>query len=374
MKTLPRLFLGGSSNVRFWEIRVVKSGNKYYLQTEYGTIKGKSIVSELKSPSPSKEKALEKAKTEWTNKKHQGYSETMEIKRPPAPMKAMDLEAGRLRIKYPAVVQPKIDGLRLWTHWDKKTNKPFFESRQGKPYPKEFKNYLPEIYDEFNLLFNKNPKLKTWYLDGELVQFNTPPTKLRGFIVRELTNQLKNTKVIIFDGVNTLNPNQSFKSRFDELTKIFKNKTVINKMKNIELILTEKVNNWDEIQTKFEEYLETGFEGIVVRNLNAPYIYGKGSYDVLRSKPIFHQEFEIKGFIEGSGADKGTVIWILSCLNDPKRSFRARPMGTREQRKKAFKMADKFIGKKILVKYYQIDKDGCVVRFPVAILTPEFYS
>ena len=61
-------------------------------------------------------------------------------------------------------------------------------------------------------------------------------------------------------------------------------------------------------------------------------------------------EYEILGYKEGEGRDKGTVIWICKVYKDSKEStFSVRPKGTLEFRKELFKNGDLYIGKKLTV-------------------------
>ena len=73
-------------------------------------------------------------------------------------------------------------------------------------------------------------------------------------------------------------------------------------------------------------------------------------------------EFEIIDYHEGTGSDKGTVIWEVKCLKNPGRSFRVKPMGSRELKKKWFEDGNKYIGKKMLVYFYEKNAEGCVMR------------
>ena len=73
----------------------------------------------------------------------------------------------------------------------------------------------------------------------------------------------------------------------------------------------------------------------------------------------FSDNFKIIGYYEGKGDEKGTVIWEVKCKN---RSFRVKPMGSRENRKKLFKNGEKYVGMMLKVYYYEKDEDGCVIR------------
>ena len=89
---------------------------------------------------------------------------------------------------------------------------------------------------------------------------------------------------------------------------------------------------------------------------------GKTTKDVQKIKLYFTEKYKIINYTEGTGAEKGTVIWIVECPNNKNRSFKVRPKGTREQKKEWFQNANKYIGKYLNVQYFEKNNDGCVVR------------
>jgi hypothetical protein len=80
-------------------------------------------------------------------------------------------------------------------------------------------------------------------------------------------------------------------------------------------------------------------------------------------------KFIIVGYKEAKGNNKGTVVWEIRCNNDPRKSFWTKPMGSREERKMMFQKAESYIGKEVMVKYFEANKNGCVTKNPVAFFT-----
>jgi len=74
------------------------------------------------------------------------------------------------------------------------------------------------------------------------------------------------------------------------------------------------------------------------------------------------EEFKIVGFHEGSGDEKGSVVW--DCITKDDKTFAVRPKGTFESRKKLFDDGKKYIGKLLTVIFQEYSGDG-VPRFPV---------
>ena len=83
-------------------------------------------------------------------------------------------------------------------------------------------------------------------------------------------------------------------------------------------------------------------------------------------------EFIIKGYKEGTGNSKGTIIFELKCKNINKTFWAFVKLSKEDSRKlyKQVKMNEKrYIGKRIKVKYYKIDElTGCVTRNPIVII------
>ena len=87
------------------------------------------------------------------------------------PMLLYEYEKKKTKIKFPACIQPKLDGVRMVSHYDP-TEKTFrFFSRNGKEYYNL--NHIFEILNKIPYL-KENPDV---YLDGEAfseeVSFNT---------------------------------------------------------------------------------------------------------------------------------------------------------------------------------------------------------
>ena len=62
--------------------------------------------------------------------------------------------------------------------------------------------------------------------------------------------------------------------------------------------------------------------------------------------PIFL--YKITGFHEGTGDDKGCVVW--ECVTNDGKNFSAEPLGSRQHRRKLFKDGNKYIGNLLTVK------------------------
>jgi len=107
----------------------------------------------------------------------------------------------------------------------------------------------------------------------------------------------------------------------------------------------------------------------MVRNLKGAYRIGKRSADLQKVKTFLDGEYRIVDYTEGTGNEKGCVIWV--CETPDGRQFRVRPRGTQEERKVLFRNGDDYIGKMLTVRYQELTDDG-VPRFPVGIAIRDY--
>ena len=112
-----------------------------------------------------------------------------------------------------------------------------------------------------------------------------------------------------------------------------------------------------------------GFEGLILRNCNGIYEVNKRSYDLQKYKHFIDEEFDIIDFTEGTGDEKGLIIFI--CETKSGKTFSVRPKGNHEYRKELFDNGDYLIGKKLTVMFQEYSGEG-VPRFPVGITIRDY--
>ena len=113
----------------------------------------------------------------------------------------------------------------------------------------------------------------------------------------------------------------------------------------------------------FAEFVEAGYEGIMLRNAAGVYRANYRSNDLQKYKEFMEDEYRIIDFKEGEGRDAGAVIWV--CETADGKEFTVRPRGSFEQRREWFNDGDSYIGKNLTVVYQELTEDG-KPRFPVA--------
>ena len=118
------------------------------------------------------------------------------------------------------------------------------------------------------------------------------------------------------------------------------------------------------------EEVDVNFDFI---NASDAIIFGSPTYMGTISakyKEFMEEEFKIIGFHEGTGDEKGIVIW--ECETPDKKQFSVRPKGTREIRKELYDNGDKYIGKLLTVIFQEYTNDG-IPRFPVGKSIRDIY-
>lgn len=349
---LPILYQKASNNkIKKWEIRVEE--NK--IITKHGYIDGKvqetiNIVNNgknigKKNETTKEEQAKSEAKSKWDKKKQEGYSEKMDKCETKIiyPMLALDYNKRYKDIKFPCYVQPKIDGCRA-IYKDGE-----FSSRNGK----KFQN-LNHI------------QIDTEYiLDGELYSETIPFEELVGIIKKEKVrdddiDKINSLIFVVYDIV--IND-----KTYNERLRILRDLKIYNK--NVKELGVDEINESREIKELHDKYVERGYEGLMIRNKSGYYKEKYRSKDLQKYKIFVDREYEICGFKEGEGLERGCVIW--KCKTDQGIQFNVRPKGTRESRIIQYKKGREYIGKKLTVKYQNLTEEG-VPRFPVGVAIRDY--
>ena len=151
-----------------------------------------------------------------------------------------------------------------------------------------------------------------------------------------------------------------YKERFEFLAKLFeKNVTASSLIKPVQTFIADELK---DVKTYHDDFVKNGFEGAMIRAMDGPYEVNKRSKYLQKFKEFMEEEFKIVGFHEGSGDEKGSVVW--DCITKDDKTFAVRPKGTFESRKKLFDDGKKYIGKLLTVIFQEYSGDG-VPRFPV---------
>lgn len=123
----------------------------------------------------------------------------------------------------------------------------------------------------------------------------------------------------------------------------------------------------DGVLRAYDKILEEGYEGIVVRQVDAPYVR-KRSTMVMKFKPKKEDLYMIVGAQEEvsiHGEPKGTLGALICCSGEE--NFNVGTGFTADQRREYWKIRESLVGKVARVAYQHITSGRQVPRFPVFV-------
>lgn len=363
-----------------WTIKSIDDGNRekseeMWLEIVYGMMDGKMVTQKRKiSPKGKKtpwEQAIFNMKKKWEDRKNKdGYTEAIQEERPFfTPMLAQTLKMKKdkktgvleMDMKPPFYVQPKLDGFRcMATYEGDKNGAVKLLSRKNVEY-----NGLATLKDVLLMdIYARLPKdgfgSGSFYVDGELMISDVPFEELSGTIKRAQYHSDVDIPTIqyhIFDCFDTQFMDTPFSARTKFLREI-----IDNENKNLRYVPTIMIETEKEMKNCFSQFIKSGYEGLIARVSSSAYKPNKRPSCLKKYKEMMDSEFEIIGYNEAEGEDKGTVIWI--CKTESGQKFSVRPRGTRELRREWFENGEDYIGKNLTVIYQELSEIG-VPRFPV---------
>ena len=275
-------------------------------------------------------------------------------------------------ITFPCFVQPKLDGLRCVSYAtrtanDAATTAVTLQSRTG-----AFFTGLPHIAAALRPYLSQHPSV---VIDGELYTDQMPFEELAGLIKKKkITDsdvaRLKKVKYHVYDIYDHARQDMPYSERLAVLASAVRrcgcvaNDTFSAGVAAAEVVLvrTEKVAALSDFRRLFAEFVEAGYEGIMLRNAAGVYRANYRSNDLQKYKEFMEEEYRIIDFKEGEGRDAGAVIWV--CETADGKEFTVRPCGTMQQRREWFNDGAKYIGKNLTVIFQELTEEG-KPRFPV---------
>jgi len=385
-----------NGRTKMWEAEVVSNEDgSATVSISYGLVAGKKQtttrtynagknVGKSNETTPF-EQALSEATSKWKNKKEkEGYvsgemaesssssSSSVTDKEEPQkesiaekkilPMLAhvFDPAKEKSKISFPCYVQPKLDGVRCICYLSADGTRVVAQSRTG-----SYFESVGHITTELLGPFLEIPELgRGVALDGELYTDSMPFEQLVGLVKKkklstEDNEKIRNIYYHVYDIVDT-SAEATFDNRIRRLERF--TKTIDSPV--IKLVDTQLANTLEDFRWFFSSSIQKGYEGVMLRNIRGKYQCNYRSYDLQKYKEFIEEEYEICGFREAEGRDKGTVIWLCRLPDESGSVFSVRPRGTLDMRRYWFLKGDDYIGKQLTVIYQELSEYG-VPRFPV---------
>ena len=288
------------------------------------------------------------------------------------PMLAKAYKDGKKHLKFPLYIQPKLDGMRCLS-FIKDNHKNYSDvviySRTKKPFGNI--DYIKKLLYPYLVMFYDKKEKQSIYLDGELYLHGKKLQDISGQNRKEFEDEKDQNKnqYHIYDCFYPKNLDQEYKDRKELLSSVFtaikkdNNPSVLQYIKPVETLL---VQDEKESVKVFNRFILEKYEGAILRNTHGLYLANKDktgafmrSNNLVKMKKKFTDEFEIIGFTEGRGKDKGAIIWI--CKTKKNVEFNVTPKDmTYEERYKLYDVCKKdftpYLGKPLTVEYEDLSK------------------
>lgn len=361
-----------TGKIKQWQINVIEENGTVYITEEYGLVgkklqltknavtKGKNIG--RKNETTPLEQANIIANAKYNKKIDKGYTTEPNPKPVKLPMLVKVYTDHKKKVKYPAYIQPKLNGVRGLVL---DPNKVDFLSRGNK------------IYDTVDFLKEDIKKLGV-PVDGEIFKYGL------GFqdIIRLVKKEREGTEQLNYWIYDIPNPHKTFKERYTILEDLFsihgskENITLLNsetlpiyRINNIYLNPTYIINNEKELEEYHNQFNKQGFEGSIIRNFDGLYLFTFKSDQIFKYKDFNDDEFEIVDFTEGKNREKGCIMFVCK-VNDAS-TVTVRPKGSLESRKEMFEHGSDYIGKMMTIKYKGKTEIGNLVM-PVGLAVRDY--
>lgn len=348
-------------------------------QLEGKKVQHSEVISVGKQGRSASEQADAMAMSDWKKKKDEGYksledlgykgprfnspealyrnlNELMDLVNTDAsgnakPMLAHEYHKHIKKVTFPCLVQPKLDGVRCLMVCDPNAQEVKFLSRTGKEYLS-----LAHIGNDVHDYMVNHPDIdtmETFILDGEVYSDELGFQDIVSAVKAFKPNSLK-LKFRCYDIINNE----------DQATRVATVSNMVGSINSdhIQSVETQIVESESDIRLMFSQWVSQGYEGAMVRLLDGKYESGARSHSLLKYKEFDDAEFRFVGFETGARLED----LIATCLTDDGKKFKAKMMGTAEEKLRLEEEHAKcnFENAKVTIKFFGWTDDG-LPRFPI---------
>lgn len=370
MSSLPTLYARAKTGkIKQWTISTDGAKITTIHGLMGGTLKTAERLAEGKNlgktneTTPEEQAELE-AQAKWTKQLDKGYvTDKDNIPKEGEvthflPMLAHSADKKRKHVKFPCLLQPKLDGIRCLARRTKYGVDMW--SRKGKFFDALMDLERWTVSNDLHYILDEE-----MVLDGELY--------VHDWSFQRITSAVKkfsaNTTLLEYHVYDVPVSGKNFRERFSIFQEaLASRKDSLGVVKVVE-VPTHEVKSWEEVAQYEAGYLALGYEGVMLRSQDGKYLFGHRSADLLKVKQFQDDEFEIIGGKEATGKDTGTAVFI--CRTKDGKEFEARPMGDHALRTRYWNDLKKLTGKWLTVKFQDLTDDG-IPRFPVGIAIRDY--
>lgn len=275
---------------------------------------------------------------------------------------------------YPVLTQPKLDGVRCRALMQRKGDSIISERVADYVQISNTVNLLssterhilslPHMFDILDEIAGSLPG--PLELDGELYRHGWNFERIHSVVSKTTSYHSDSAMIqyhvfdVILSGMTQLERAVWLKEWWEKLP---------NQAKNvIHLVQSSVVHSFEELMNNYHIYLNQGYEGIIVRNLDAEYVRKRSTY-IMKFKPKKFDVYIITGYkeeISKDGHPKG-ILGALICRGDDGTSFDVGSGLKYAQKIKYWRERNILKGKFVKVQYQHLTPGKGVPRFPVFI-------
>jgi len=122
-------------------------------------------------------------------------------------------------------------------------------------------------------------------------------------------------------------------------------------------------SNYDKIKVHHDRFVQEGYEGVMIKDLDAPYKFGRGP-EVMKLKAFHDVDLAVVGFKEGTGRHEEKLGSVLVNYNNVEVNVGSG--FSDEMRDEVWENKDKYLGLIAEVRYQEVTPDGSL-RFPTFV-------
>jgi ATP-dependent DNA ligase len=350
-----------SGSVLQWKISVlgttisvvygVAGGNLQAISEE---IKAGKNLGKMNATTPEQQTILE-AEARWRKKQEREgyvteYERAAKGERNAAggvpPMLAQPLKDAVKHLKFPCDAQRKYNGVRCiavvqngkCTLWSRKQTLILG---------------VPHIVKAYEQAFCGDPG--THIFDGELYRHGWPLQKISGYVRKrsEAKSGFAQLSHFVYD---LPGHDGTWSERREALRDQFL--SGLNLMTPaVQLVHTVPV--YDSLATAkklHDEWVQEGYEGVILRDHHGFYEQGKRSYRLVKMKEFEEAEFQIIDVREGRGRMEGKAVFL--CRTPDDKEFEAVAPGSMQEKARFFRRKDEIVGSMLTVRYFETTEGG----------------
>jgi len=234
----------------------------------------------------------------------------------------------------PWLVQPKPDGDRCRAVFDADGKVTLYSSGLT------VRNFaVPYVVEELEML-----GLRSIELDGELFVLGKPHEWIRGIVSRtvEVHPETDQMEYHIFDLVDS-------EPQHDRIQKL---NYIVEETERIRLVHTYGAEDIEDVEYRYHQFLDQGYEGAIVRHPTAPYVRKK-TVTMSKIKPRLSETYEVIGYEEEISihGERKDSLGALILKDDRGEVFKVGSGFTAWERQEYWREPEELIGKTAKIRF-----------------------